>query len=148
MRSLIAHAEAANFADLLSILIEQGIPYHRAVMLASEASGDPRLIRAGAEVAAAVERGDLGAVSASAKGIPPLLRWLLIAGHGQGGLADSLRQIAMLYRRRAGHQAEKIKVFLPSLLLITVGATATLFYVLTFFVPLASLLRGLAHQQT
>jgi type II secretory pathway component PulF len=144
MRTMIAQAEAANFAQLLSILIEHGVPYNQAVLLASESSGDPKLIRAGRELAAAIERGDLGAAEGGARGIPPLLRWILIAGRGQGRLADSLRQIATIYRKRSLHQAEKIRVFLPTTLLIGIGVTATLVYALTFFVPLTELLRGLA----
>lgn len=144
MRAMIAQAEAANFAHLLSILIEQGVPYHRAILLASESSGDARLIGAGREVAAAVERGDLAAAETGARGIPPLLRWILIAGGGQARLAESLHQIATIYRKRAMHQAEKIKLFLPTIMLVAIGVTATLLYALTFFIPLTELLRGLA----
>ena len=144
MRTMIANAEAANFAQLLSILIAHGVPYPQAVRLASEATGDPKLLLAGREVAAAVERGDLHAVAGGARGIPPLLRWILISGQGQGRLADSLGQIATIYRKRALYQAEKLKVFLPTLMLLAIGVTATLLYALTFFIPMSELLRGLA----
>jgi general secretion pathway protein F len=144
MRTMIAHAEAANFAQLLSILVEHGVPYHQAVLLASESAGDSTLIRAGREVAAAIERGDLKGAESGVRGIPPLLRWILIAGRGESRLAVSLRQIATIYRKRSVHQAEKLRVFLPTTLLIGIGVTATLVYALTFFVPLTELLRGLA----
>ncbi|SIO07955.1 general secretion pathway protein F [Singulisphaera sp. GP187] len=144
MRTMIANAEAANFAQLLSILIAHGVPYHQAVRLASEASGDPRLLAAGREVAAAVERGDLRVLAGEARGIPPLLRWILSSGQGQGRLAESLGLIAAIYRKRALYQAEKLKVFLPTVMLLTIGLSATLLYALTFFVPMAALLRGLA----
>ncbi|AGA30461.1 type II secretion system F family protein [Singulisphaera acidiphila] len=144
MRAMIANAEAANFAQLLSILITHGVPYHQAVRLASEASGDSKLVVAGHEVAVAVERGDLHAVTGGARGIPPLLRWILISGQGQGRLADSLAQIATIYRKRALYQAEKLKVFLPTMMLLGIGLSATLLYALTFFIPMSELLRGLA----
>lgn len=144
MRGMIANAEAANFAQLLSILIAHGVPYPQAVRLASEASGDSRLLAAGFEVAAAVERGDLPALENGARGVPPLLRWILVSRQGQGRLADSLGQIALIYRKRALYQAEKLKVFLPTLVLLAIGVSATLLYALTFFIPLSELLRGLA----
>ncbi|WP_406701012.1 type II secretion system F family protein [Singulisphaera sp. Ch08] len=144
MRSMLANAEAANFAQLLSILIAHGVPYHEAVGLASEASGDPELLVAGREVAAAVERGDVRGVAGGSPGIPPILRWILISGQGQGRLADSLGQVATIYRKRALYQAEKLKTFLPTLMLLGIGVTATLLYALTFFVPMSELLRGLA----
>ena len=41
-------------------------------------------------------------------------------------------------------EAEKLRVFLPTLLMIGIGATVTMLYGLALFVPLVSLLRGLS----
>src|SRR5205823_4047680 len=54
MRSMIGHFEAANFAQLLAMLVEQQVPYPAAIVLAADSSGDPALARAGRAVAAAV----------------------------------------------------------------------------------------------
>ena len=44
----------------------------------------------------------------------------------------------------ARYQSEKIRILLPSLLLIGIGGTATVAYVLTLFIPLTSLWNGLS----
>ena len=56
---------------------------------------------------------------------------------------ESLHNLADVYRRRAHYQAEKLAVFLPTILMIAIGASATLFYCLALFVPLANMLRQL-----
>jgi type II secretory pathway component PulF len=146
MRSLITQFESANFAKLLAILLEQGVPLPEAITLASDASGDRVMVRAGRELAAAIERGEAGAEAPKrADPFPPLLRWLLTAGREQGRLTPALRELAESYRKRAMFQAEKMRVFLPTLLLLVIGMSASLLYGLSLFLPLTSLLRGLAH---
>jgi general secretion pathway protein F len=72
-----------------------------------------------------------------------LLAWLLAAGREQRALAESLLGLAAMYRKRAEYQAEKIRVFLPIVLLVAIGLTATLCFALSLFVPLTSMLRDL-----
>jgi hypothetical protein len=48
------------------------------------------------------------------------------------------------YRSLARFQSEKIRVFLPTILLFGVGGTATLLYALTLFIPLTTLWHGLS----
>lgn len=143
MRSMVVQFEYANFAQLLAILVEHQVPYPEAIALAAEASGDPGLSKAGRAVAAAVERGDPRSAEQDARAIPALLRWLLITGREQGRLADALRQVATIYRKRAAEQADKIRLLLPTILLIAIGVTATLAYALALFLPFVALLRGL-----
>ena len=50
---------------------------------------------------------------------------------------------ADVYRKRAQYQADKLSVFLPTVLMIAIGASATLFYGLALFIPLTNLLREL-----
>jgi general secretion pathway protein F len=144
VRSMMAQFECATFAQLLAILLDQEVPYPEALVLAAEASGDARLARAGVQLAEAIGRGDPGAGEHAARGLPPLLRWLLVRGREQGRLADALRQIAAIYRKRAAEQAEKIRLFVPTILLVGLGVSATLIYGLTLFVPFSALLRGLS----
>jgi general secretion pathway protein F len=73
--------------------------------------------------------------------LPPMLVWLLTSASSQGGLPQALRQAAESYRRRALHQAEVARVFAPVVLTVLVGGTATLVYVLSVFVPWATLLK-------
>ncbi len=142
---MLAQFEAANFAELLAMLIEHGVPLPEAAELAAEASGDAALARCGRELAAASSRGESPREAlAVPPALPPLLRWLLTTGQRQAELASALRQAAATYRKRAAHQAEKVRVLLPTVLLFAIGASATLAYALTLFVPFVSLLRGLA----
>ena len=52
--------------------------------------------------------------------------------------------MAGMYRRRARHLEEKLRVLLPVVLLFAIGATATLLYALTLFIPFTTLLQELA----
>jgi general secretion pathway protein F len=149
MSGLLRHYEAANFADLLGLLVEQGVPYPEALALAADATGDAAVVRLAGALGEAIEGGDppgevLRRLPARARALPPLLCWLLATGRQQGALAESLHALAAYYRRRAQHQAEKLRVFLPIVGLLAIGLTAALLLTLSLFVPLTTLLRDLA----
>jgi general secretion pathway protein F len=145
MRSVLAATEAANFADLLALLTDHGVPFSTGIVLAAEASGDPALMKGGQEIAAALERGDSLADSMSRPtSFPPLLRWVMITGQRQGTLVSALRHAAETYRRRALNRAEMIRVFLPIILMALIGVTATLIFALALFLPVASMLSELS----
>jgi type II secretory pathway component PulF len=145
MRRMIAQTKAANFAELLALLIEHRVPFAEAVELAADATGDPAMRRAAAEVAAATRGG--ASMPESVRGshlFPPLLNWMVVAGQQQGAVAPALRHAAQNYRRRALYQADLIRVFLPTTLVVLIGASATLLYALTLFVPFSNLLFNLS----
>jgi general secretion pathway protein F len=145
MRGLLRQYEAANFADLLSLLIEHSVPYPEALVLASEATGDRAVIRLGRTLAEAAERGDPPVAPEDAKrALPPLLLWLLATGRSQATLAGSLRSLAAIYRKQAEYQAEKIRVFLPIVLFLSIGLSVTLLFGLSLFLPFTTLLKDLA----
>ena len=73
-----------------------------------------------------------------------MLRWTLAATKDQGSLVESLRNLAPMYRKRGAYQAVKLQNFLPTVLMVVIGGSATLFYALTLFVPLSSMLRELS----
>ena len=147
MGSLLADYEAANFAELLALLLEHKVPYPTAIVLAAETSGDPKLVRGANAVALSITRGE---PIASALTTPecaaflPMLRWTLATGEAQGSLTVALHNLAVHYSNRGRFQAEKLYVFLPIILLIIIGATTTLFYGLTLFIPLSVMLRELS----
>jgi general secretion pathway protein F len=146
MRALLRRYEAANFAELLALLVEHSVPYPEALLLASEATGDRAVIRLGRTLAAAVARGDTPAsVLEGQRALPPLLGWLLATGRSQHELARSLRGLAAIYRKQAEYRAEMIRVFLPLLLLLVIGLSATLLFGLALFVPFTTLLKDLAN---
>jgi type II secretory pathway component PulF len=147
MGSLLADYEAANFSELLALLLEHQVPYPSALVLAAASSGDPRLIRGARAVAEAVTRGEPAAAALETvdrAAFLPMLRWTLSTGQAQGSLVAALHNLSVHYSKRAKFQAEKLSVFLPMILLIIIGATTTLFYALTLFVPLTSMLRELS----
>ncbi len=147
MGSLLADYEAANFAELLALLLEHGVPYPSALILAAEASGAPRLVGGARQAAEAMARGEPAAAAIEAAGpgvFQPMLRWTLATGQVQGSLGAALNHLAGLYRKRARHRADQIAVFLPMILTIGIGAGAAGFYGLCLFMPLIEVLNGLA----
>jgi general secretion pathway protein F len=144
MRRLLQQNEAANFADMLGLLVEHGVPYAEALVLATEASGDRKMIQLGQALAAAVERGEsLASTIDAGRALPPMLGWLLATGQQQSGLPGSLRALSAIYRKQAEYQAEKIRVYLPIVLLVAIGLSATLLFGLALFLPFTSLLSDL-----
>ena len=116
---LLADFEAANFAELLALLLEHQVPYPSALVLAAEAAGAPRLVDGAGRVAEAIRRGAPVATAVEAAGrgaFPPMLRWTLATGQAQGSLVSALHHLAELYRRRATYRAEQIALFLPMIL--------------------------------
>jgi general secretion pathway protein F len=147
MRSLLSDYESAGFADLLALLLEHGVAFPQAVVLSAEATGNGAMIAGARQLAAATERGE--APGQALDGVPdrafrPLLRWALAAGEEQGSLVVSLRNLAPMYRKRGAYQAEKLQLFLPALLMITIGASATLLYAVSLFIPVSSMLAELS----
>jgi general secretion pathway protein F len=147
MKSLLADYEAAGFCELLALLLEHQVPYPSALVLAAESSGDPRMVRGAHQLAEAVTHGESAGTAlerVDRTAFLPMLRWVLATGQTQGSLVGALLNLATLYRKRAKYQAEKLYVFLPTVLLLIIGATATLIYGLCLFVPLVTMLRGLS----
>jgi type II secretory pathway component PulF len=146
MKSLLVDYETANFSELLALLLEHGVAYPSALVLTADATGNASLKRGAAQVAEAVRRGDSPAKALSEidrRSFLPMLRWVLATGQEQGSLVAALHNLAQLYRKRANYQAEKLYVFLPTILMIAIGGSATLFYALALFLPLVNLLKEL-----
>lgn len=147
MRSLVRDYRSAGFAELLALLLENRVEYPRAVTLAAEATGDARLVAEAHAVAADLERGRSAgeAVAGGAfRAFSPMLRWVLSHGEAEGSLPRALRNLVPMYRSRAASSAAKLRVLLPSLIVVVVGASATLVYAATLFLPLSGLLNELA----
>jgi type II secretory pathway component PulF len=132
-------SRTAAFAEILALLLENGMPMDQAVLMAGDASGDPELIKASHGLAAALQRG--GTVSS---GLPPLLDWLLVGGLNQTALLPALHNAARCYQRRAQHQADLARMLLPVLAAIGISGAAALCYALVLFVPYTTMLRSLA----
>jgi len=146
-RSLLADYQAAGFAELLALLLEHKVGYAQAVSIAAEATGDSRVIAGAENLSRELERGrpaDEVLQGDSGKAFSPLLRWALASGREQGSIVQALRNLAPMYRKRAAFKAAKVRLFLPTILMIIVGASVTLLYALTLFLPLTGMLSELA----
>ena len=144
--SMIRDFRAANFADLLSLLVEHRVPLDEGVRLAGEASGDRRFRESALAFSVAIRRED-GADETPATSLgafPPLLSWMLTAGRRQGDLAPALRHLALAYRRKAQGRAEGLRVALPTVVMLSIGVGAVLLYALLLFIPLTTLWDELA----
>lgn len=147
MRSILANYETANFSELLGLLLEHRVPYPSAIVLAAESTGDARLSRGARQLAEAISRGDSAAAALETidrRTFLPMMRWVLATGQEQGSLVVALRNLASVYRARAKYQADKLSVFLPTILMVVIGASATLGYGLALFIPLSNMLRELS----
>lgn len=145
MKGVMINARSAQFSELLALLIDHDVPMHQALTLAADATASPAIIHDAHKMSELLQRGaPLAECLQEAEHLPGMLRWMLAAGQTQGSISKPLRLAASTYRRRALQQAQFVRVFLPTILLITIGATATLIYTLTIFVPMADLLTGLS----
>ena len=139
--SMIGSFRAANFADLLSLLVDHRVPLDEGVRLAADASGDRAFREEALRLAESIRQGEGpdDAATAGPGAFPPLLSWMLTAGHRQGNLAISLRHLAETYRRKARNRAEFLRSILPTTLMLAIGAGAVLLYALLLFIPLTTL---------
>ncbi len=151
---LLAMARTANFADLLALLLESGVPLADAVELSAGSTGDPRMRREAGVVAEGLRRGEPTSEALAAVGdprgtrrrrssFPPILCWLMAVGEHRGEIAPALRHAARSYRRRANLRAQWIRAVLPTVLVMVVGVSAVALYALVLFVPFTQLLKGL-----
>ena len=143
---MVADFRSANFAELLGLLIGHRVPLDEAVRLAAGVSGDRGFARAAESFAGRLRQGDQVAPGAPVRSsaFPPLLLWMLTAGHRQGNLPDALHHAALTYRKRAEIRANALQAALPTVLLIGIGAVAVLLYGLVLFLPLTALWNELA----
>ncbi len=137
-------SRAATFAEVLALLVENRVPLDEGIVLAAEASGDPRMVPAARQLAAALGRGEkLDRRPPDAKEFPPLLAWLMATAERHSALLPGLKHAADTYHRRARHQAELARVLLPVVFILVLGGSVALLYVLTLFVPYTSMLKAI-----
>jgi general secretion pathway protein F len=143
--SMIAGYRAANFAALLALLTDHKVPLDEAVRLAGNASGDRDFRLAATDVADSLHRGEPAADPSLKRGpFPPLLGWMLTAGHRQGDLPRALGELAKTYRLRARGRADLLKLTFPTICLLGLGMGTVFLYALMLFIPLLGLYEDLA----
>jgi general secretion pathway protein F len=135
-------SRTATFLEVLALLVENQTPLPEAVGLAAEASGDPQTMQLARQVAVALQNGQPQPVDGPA--LPPLIKWLLLAASRDGALLPALRHAASAYHRRARHQSDLLRLFLPIIMTIAVSGGVTALYALLLFAPYAAMLRSLS----
>ena len=143
MGRLLRLSRTATFLEVLALLVESETPLPEAVVLAAEASGDPRTVQFSRQVAATLQNGQTQP-AAGGPTLPPLVNWLLLAAGRDGALLPALRHAAAAYHRRARHQSDLLRLFLPIFLTIAVGGSVTALYALALFVPYTAMLRWMS----
>lgn len=133
----------ATFADTLALLVEHRVPYHEALALAADASGDRGFRDTVRPLAERLERGET-VTAADAAGLPPLLTWLFAARLEQPRLVRCLRRTADAYRRQAAWLARWLAIYLPFWLIVSLGGIATVLYVLSVIGPWSRILYELS----
>lgn len=141
--SMLRCSRTAAFLEILALLVENQTPLAEAVGLAGEASGDPQTLRAARQLAAALGQGRT-APAPGEPAFPPLVEWLMLAARRDGALLPALQHSAAAYQRRARHQSDLVRVFLPVFLSVAVAGSMTIVYAVAVFLPYATLLDSLA----
>jgi len=138
---LLRSGRIATFSEVLALLVEQKVPVSEAVVLAANATGDPALQVSAEQLAQRIQRGETASGGPKRSGaIPPLIAWLIAGGCRHTELSTALRQSANAHHRRARHQADWLRMYLPLLLTLGIGGTATALYVLVLIGPWLKLL--------
>ncbi|MCA9013767.1 MAG: type II secretion system F family protein [Planctomycetaceae bacterium] len=135
-----------NFSELMSLLIQQNIPFAESIVLAAEATGDDQLVKsanlmAERHLSSQFETGD----STKEYGWPPLLTWLLTTKNHQGELSLALKNAADMYRRKAANYTRWFRVLFPIFTGTIIGGGTVLCYSLVLFLPFSDMLKQLAN---
>ena len=108
--TLIRSARLAAFADLLAILVEYEVPLPEAFQLAGKASSEPIMATTALAVHQQLSQGrPLGEVLRGRGLVPEWVSWMVGLGERRGTLAQTLRQVAGVYRRQAEMRAALLR---------------------------------------
>lgn len=132
------------FARMTTVLLQNDVPFHDAITLASGGCGG-RLQNAALALAKADERGDRSSVSDREVGaIRPLLRWILLREQPASQLIRNLKTVASTYYDKGQMTLRWIRFITPIGFTLFVGGGVVLGYCLALFLPLTEMLRRIA----
>lgn len=142
-RRMLADFRNASLAELLALMVENGVPLPAGLRLAADAVGNPRMVAEAHRLAEAIERGQWPAGVVRTRLGPPLLTWMLSFGQQRGLLGQSLRQAAAVYHARACDAADAARLMVPLVLALGIGGTLTVAYAALVLGSWVALLRAL-----
>jgi len=142
-------ARTASLAELLGLLVEQGVPLNEAIRLAVACAGERRLQRPAEQAAKAIEEG--AALDAQAEPLAtfgPSIAWLLSTGHSQRTFTAMARHVAATQRSRMALEIAWLRDYLPILLAITVGGAIAALLAVALFLPFTQLMDALSQSSS
>lgn len=143
--SLIQRARLAAFVDLLSLLVRRAVPLPEAFALAGEAAADPVMQIGSRLVIEDLKHGQaLGESLAARQLMPRSAAWMIAVAERRGTLADTLANLAQMYRTSVQLRTRLIGTILPPALVLIVGVVVAVFFVFGVSAPMLSLLEGLS----
>lgn len=131
----------ASLADLLALLLSQGVPLPEAVELASGACGSAPLANGGQQLAEQLRRGER--IEQPPAGFSPLMAWTIASGQSPEQLCRTLTRTAGVYRDEFNRRGQWLEVYVPLLLTIGVCGTITLIYAVLALGPYVAIMRRL-----
>ncbi|MBX7105003.1 MAG: type II secretion system F family protein [Gemmataceae bacterium] len=142
--TLIRSARLAAFTDLLACMVQYSVPMHEAFPLAGDAAGDPFIAEQARTVGQRLQSGEsLGKALAGHGLLPEWVAWMATAGERRGSLAETLHEVAEVYRRHVDVRAGLLRNFLPSLLIVGTAVVLAGVFMMALVVPLVTLIEGL-----
>jgi general secretion pathway protein F len=142
--AMIVNSRNAAFTEMFATLLKHEVPMHEALVLAADSAGSTQLRRAVRQASDDLRAGRTLAASEGLSAFPPLLRWMIPAATGKSLLLPALNRAAEMYRHRAEHLADTVRVYMPMLMIAVVAGGMTLCYALCLFAPYTAMLRTLA----
>lgn len=129
--------ESANFANYLSLLLDNRVPLAESLGLISDAS-ENRYVRAVVEdFRRRYESGEkLGAMMEHHPLFPASMAVMIAAAEDQGELAETLRHLGRFYHERTLHGLTLLREVMEPLMLILVGLFVALLVGVFFYMPL------------
>jgi type II secretory pathway component PulF len=133
-----------EFCGLTAAFLEQGMPLPEALRLTSLASRDAAIRRACGRMADEVASGQsLSTCLARRSLFPPTLASTVAWGENHAALAEACHSARQMFCERLESQTELIRLVLPSMIFLLLGASV-LFVVLGFFSGLLKLVTDLS----
>lgn len=143
--TVVRAAQLSAFTELLGILIDQSVPLPEALGLAGETSSDPYVSEGAKQMEKELRQGmPFAAALKQQRWVPDLVVWMIGFGERQGKLAESLRQVAEMYRRQADARATFLRTVMPPLLVLIVAAVLAFMFIFGLLGPMLNLLDGLS----
>jgi general secretion pathway protein F len=139
----VREARLAALAEILGLLVEQGVALDEAVVLAAESTADRRLVRTAHGLADLLKQGGSPPTAEQLAGFPPLLAWLVSSGGRQQTFVTVARHVADTYRRRVARDAHWLREYLPVWLVVIVGGGLVAWLGVATFLPFSQLMQDL-----